>query len=112
MGQYYIVANLDKKEYLNPHKCNDGKKLMEIAFSGGGTMGCLTLLCAGPSNGKGGGDFGYKSEFSGRWAGDRIAIIGDYDDSETYGPIYKEARAGENGWKEIGEEVYKVISKA
>ena len=30
MGQYYVIANLDKKEFLNPHKFGDGVKLMEF----------------------------------------------------------------------------------
>ena len=33
MGQYFKVLNLDKKEYLHPHCCGDGLKLME--FGGG-----------------------------------------------------------------------------
>jgi hypothetical protein len=55
MGQYYVAANLDKKEFLSPHACGDGAKLMEIALSTMSTMSCLAiLLCDG--NGRGGGD--------------------------------------------------------
>lgn len=33
MGQYYMVMNLAKKEYLHPHHFGDGLKLMEFAMS-------------------------------------------------------------------------------
>ncbi len=29
MGQYYYIVNIDKHEYLHPHKFNDGLKLLE-----------------------------------------------------------------------------------
>ena len=29
-GQYYLPVNLDKGEYLDPHKLGDGLKLMEF----------------------------------------------------------------------------------
>ena len=75
MGQYNMIVNLDKREYLYPHKFGDGFKLMEFGQSAGGTLTGLTILLAG-SNGRGGGDF--HGEGAGGWAGDRIAIIGDY----------------------------------
>ena len=31
MGQYHYTVNLDKKEYLVPHKLGDGLKLLEQA---------------------------------------------------------------------------------
>lgn len=55
MGQYYTAANLDKRQFLSPHACGDGAKLMEIALSTMSTLSCLAiLLCDG--NGRGGGD--------------------------------------------------------
>lgn len=54
MGQYYYVCNLDKKEYLHPHKFNDGLKLLEFGH-GGLTMTGLALLLT-DANGRGGGD--------------------------------------------------------
>ena len=77
MGQYHLTVNLDKKEYLNPHKVGDGLKLVEQIESTAGIGSALIILCA-CSNGRGGGDIKGDNNVIGRWAGDRIAIIGDY----------------------------------
>lgn len=77
MGQYYMIVNLDKKQYLNPHKFGDGLKLLEFGSSGNGTMCGLAVLLAN-SNGRGGGDLRSEKEVIGSWAGDRIVIAGDY----------------------------------
>ena len=55
MGQYYTAVNLDKKQILRPHNCNDGAKLMEFGLSSMGMMSCLAILLA-DGNGRGGGD--------------------------------------------------------
>jgi len=84
MGQYHQVVNLDKHEKLYPHVLGDGLKLMEFGCSSDGTMTALAILLAGSCKGgpRGGGDFPHEhpmsSVLAGRWAGDRIAIIGDY----------------------------------
>jgi hypothetical protein len=78
MGQYHYPVNLTKKQYLNPHTFGDGLKLREFGCSSGGTLTALTYLLAS-SNGRGGGDFADGS-LAGKWAGDKIAIIGDYSD--------------------------------
>lgn len=79
MGQYYYVVNVDKKEYLEPHKFGDGAKLLEFGSSGEGVMlGLAVLLALG--NGRGGGDLRSDSPVIGSWAGDRVIIAGDYSD--------------------------------
>jgi hypothetical protein len=80
MGQYHITVNLDKREFLFPHDLGDGLKLWEQAASSFGTWAALGMLLA-VSNGRGGGDFESGPEFYGRWAGDRIVIIGDYGEA-------------------------------
>ena len=30
MGEYFIIANLDKREYIHPHDLKRGGKLVEI----------------------------------------------------------------------------------
>ena len=79
MGQYHITVNLDKREFINPHLLGDGLKLWEFGSSGdGGVMMALSMLLA-CSNGRGGGDYpDHNEDVIGRWAGDRIAIVGDY----------------------------------
>lgn len=81
MGQYYMLGNLDKKEYLHPHRFGDGLKLLEFGSSGSGTMNGLAILLA-VGNGRGGGDLHTETEngIVGSWAGDRIVIMGDYAD--------------------------------
>ncbi|RLF36595.1 MAG: hypothetical protein DRM99_02340 [Thermoplasmata archaeon] len=87
MGQYYIIVNLDKKEYIHPHKFGDGLKLLEFGCSANGTMTALAILLA-DGNGRGGGDLfdenGNSPAIVGRWAGDRIVIAGDYADGMKF----------------------------
>jgi hypothetical protein len=124
MGQYYRVANITKKQFIHPYKFDDGLKLMEFGASGGGTMmGLAVLLAVG--NGRGGGDLHSEDKIVGSWAGDKIAIIGDYADNfeedykgiadtpEAYETIYKGAWQAENddgeeiepGWTDISSDV-------
>lgn len=93
MGQYHIPVNLDKREYIHPHKLGDGLKLLEQAFSANGTAGALVLLLAASNgdDGRGGGDF-YSPDFTdviGRWAGDRIALVGDYAEADDLDPEHR-----------------------
>jgi hypothetical protein len=88
MGQYHYTVNLDKHEYLNPHDLGDGLKLGEFGRSEGGVLTALTVLLA-CSDGRGGGDFDQQdTEWGGRWAGDRIAIVGDYAEDADLPPEF------------------------
>jgi hypothetical protein len=104
MGQYFLVVNLDKKEFIHPHKFGDGLKLLEFGCSSCSTLTALTLLLR-KSNEGGGGDFHEfeKCELVGSWAGDRIVIIGDYDESK----VYEEA---ENQFRDISEALIDQVS--
>ena len=82
MGQYFKVMNLDKKEELHPHCFGDGLKLLEFGTSGLGTMAGLALLLRQSTDLS--GDIRSNDELLGSWASDRIAVIGDYDESEIY----------------------------
>ena len=96
MGQYYIVANLDKKQYIYPHDFCSGAKLLEFTGGSYGTAAALAMLTAS-GNGKGGGDIYIRCygdwdglipdncihdeniaypEMIGYWAGDRIVTAG------------------------------------
>ena len=79
MGQYYIIVNLSKGQYMKPHNLGDGAKLMEFAMAGEGIMAALAVLLVS-GNGRCGGDLRCSSNLIGSWAGDRIVIAGDYDD--------------------------------
>lgn len=124
MGQYYTIANLDKREYLEPHVFGDGVKLMEFACSANGVLTALSVLLAS-SNGMGGGDLRLEAKSKwrlvpGRWAGDRIVIAGDYDDDpdspgyNIYGACCTKPSAVEElveaggtrvGWKDVSHLV-------
>lgn len=82
MGQYHYIVNLDRREYLDPHKLGSGLKAWEQIASHPGSPAALFVLLT-CSNGRGGGDFADDTHTRderviGRWAGDRIAVIGDY----------------------------------
>ena len=61
MGQYYTVANMDKKEVLCINEKFIGGKLLEIAET---TTDSLAIL----------------NQIAGPWKGDTIYLVGDYAD--------------------------------
>lgn len=121
MGQYHFICNLDREEYLDPHRFGDGLKLFEFGSSAGGTLTGLAVLLS-EQNGRGGGDLAPRTDadperaahlmnkYVGRWAGDRIAIIGDYFDAET-DPIAAQGNPWRNQdeWDDISDEVVETI---
>jgi hypothetical protein len=146
MGQYWKVVNLDKHEYLDQYKLGAGAKLWEQLASHPGTGAALIILCAAMPEARGGGDLdmvgpnwhGVERETAsndppqltesymaiakraiGRWAGDRIAIVGDYAEDTDLGQawqastIYNKCHEGQNGepseWLDITDDVAKVI---
>lgn len=76
MGQGYLIVNLDKKQYLDPHSFGNGVKLTEFGYQPGVMMALAALLADG--NGEGGGDLQSHCSLIGTWAGDRIVVAGDY----------------------------------
>ena len=95
MGQYFKAVNLDKREVVCPWCIGGGAKLWEWAANRQGAI--LTLLLRKSDEGGGGDFYGYLkgvgeggpircalSPIAGRWAGDRVALIGDYDSSRLW----------------------------
>jgi hypothetical protein len=82
MGQYFIIVNLDKKEYINPHDLGGSLKLWELSANRM-PMASLALLLRRSSQ-SGGGDIQRDYKTAGKWAGDKIVVIGDYDKSKLY----------------------------
>jgi len=96
VGQYFLIVNYDKQEYVNPHDLSMGAKLWEICAN---NLGGFLLYLLRKSSDFGGGDIEEdNSDFAGRWAGDKIAVVGDYDNSGIYD------LACEN-WKNISKEL-------
>jgi hypothetical protein len=92
MGQYWKVVNLDRKEFVDPHKLGCGLKLWEQIANHPGTGTALLILTAAMPEIRGGGDLDLNEKpvsyhalaqrTIGRWAGDRIAVVGDYAERE------------------------------
>lgn len=135
MGQYHYTVNWDRREYLDPHRFGDGLKLMEFGNSSGGTMLGLAVLLASSNQGgaRGGGDLhpwhggpGYEGRENsfivseayeerlmkhvvGRWAGDRISVLGDYcEESELYSETSPWSESSEK-WTDISGAVVQTI---
>lgn len=90
MGQYWAIVNLDKKERIHPADFGDSRKFLEWGLSSGGLLTALAVLLAAPeSMGDGGGDAD-RTVWTGRWAGDRIAIVGDYTKTGPHAGLYKD----------------------
>lgn len=119
MGQYHYVVNLDKKQFLHPHRFGDGLKLMEFGQSGGGTMTALAILLGVSSRegGRGGGDFRLDREgIVGSWGGDRIAIVGDYAEADDLAPEFQAediyGRCGSGEFTDISAVVLALMEEA
>lgn len=92
MGQYHFLVNLDKREFINPHNLAVGLKACEQLASFPSTPQALFVLLV-CSNGRGGGDLaetrGFGERIIGRWAGDRIAVVGDYaENTDIKAPLH------------------------
>jgi len=114
MGQSWLPVNLDRHEFIHPHKLTAGLKLCEQAGSWPGTGAALVILCAAMPESRGGGDL-QPHPAVGRWAGDRIAIVGDYAEDGDLpaefeaSKIVDRCRAGE--WTDVSEMVCDVLER-
>lgn len=113
MGQYFKPVNTDKKEFVCPWCIGGGAKLWEWAVNTQGAIFTLLLRkSSGSGGGDYGGPEPQVIQMTddtdlaeviakgilhegqpisipaesmvGRWAGDRVVLVGDYDDSELY----------------------------
>src|SRR5262245_51971488 len=114
MGQYHLTCNLTKKEFICPHKLGMGLKLREQTGLRVGMGEALMLLLA-CSNGRGGGDFHSENEeIIGRWAGDQIAVVGDYAEEDDLpaefaaSSIYEQTDEPKSGWTDISDLILPV----
>lgn len=120
MGQYYLLCDLDAQEYIDPWEAGSGAKLWEICMND--VTRLLPYLLAQGANGSGGdpripwGEFetedgavdweAYHDALDeafpncGRWAGDRITVVGDYDESGLHHTVRDDP-----DWTEITPEI-------
>lgn len=113
MGQYHILVNLTKKQYVHPHRIGNGLKLREQVGWEYSTSTALVMLLAA-SNGRGGGDFHSSSPLVGSWAGDSIAFIGDYAESDDLAgvdapTVYNQCDSGK--FRDISEQVRDMMAQ-
>lgn len=111
MGQYHMLVNLDKREFVSPHGLGLGLKQREHNGAFDGTLADALYFLTMTSPARGGGDY-ERTDISARWAGDRCVVLGDYtDDSDI--PNYVGAgsiwsQIDENAhdeWRDISDEV-------
>ena len=83
MGQYFMPVNLTKREYFTAWEIGGTAKLVE--WCANPQAGVLAYLLR-RSDEEGGGDVQIDEsiEFAGRWAGDEIYLVGDYDSSRLF----------------------------
>lgn len=82
MGQYYHAVNVTKREYVSAWDIGGNSKLAEWCVNA--VAGIFPYLLRRSSQ-RGGGDIDLDGPvFAGRWAGDEVYLIGDYDDSALY----------------------------
>jgi hypothetical protein len=111
MGQYHMLVNLDKREFVSPHALGLGLKQREHNGAFDGTLADALYFLTMTSPARGGGDYP-ETEISSRWAGDRCVVLGDYTVDEDI-PNYIGAgslwtQIGENAhgeWRDISEDV-------
>jgi len=81
VGEYFKAVNVSKKEYVD-HGYLGVSKLWEWCVNK--EAGLFPYLLR-KSNESGGGDISNPdAKYAGRWAGDEVYLVGDYDKSDLY----------------------------
>jgi hypothetical protein len=103
VGQRRVIANLDKREYLNPLVIGEPATTVGMMRGDWGTAAGLLTTLFHPER-RGGGDF--EGAFVGRWRGDRLVATSEYDSTEF--PTTDEVIAG--GWTEISLDLHQSLA--
>jgi hypothetical protein len=85
MGQYFRAVNVSKAEYVDPWDIGGFAKLSEWCANVD-QAGIFPYLLR-TSSGSGGGDVHTRiahPKFAGRWAGDVVHLVGDYDETGLF----------------------------
>jgi len=89
LGQYHLLINQSRREYVCPWCLDNGAKLWE--WCANHIAGVLPYLLR-KSSGTGGGDVAdpHACQYAGRWAGDCVELVGDYDQSGDFETAFEE----------------------
>jgi len=88
VGQYFYAVNETKKEYVSAWDIGGLAKLWEWCVNK--WAGIFPYLLRKSSE-YGGGDIQISNpEYAGRWAGDRVYLVGDYDESKLFSKAEQE----------------------
>lgn len=93
MGEYFLICNHNKRQYIHPHRFDEGAKLLEFTRARR-TMFALAYLL-GPN--------GYQSRYEGSWRDDPVGIHGDQS-----GDVYDLCRHGDE-YRDISLDVSEEI---
>jgi hypothetical protein len=111
MGQYHKVINLDKQEVVEPYGLGLGAKQYEQTGCEASLADAIYLLVM-TSPASGGGDWPL-TDVSGRWAGDRVIVLGDYTSKEALPEADKADKlySESSTWEDITPKVREAFSK-
>ena len=84
MGQYFMAVNTTKREFLHPHKFGSGMKFQEFTNDPMSLLTGMAHLLAQSSDGVARDN----PDITGRWIGDNVLIVGDYDESKLFDIAY------------------------
>jgi len=90
MGQYFIIVNLEKREYIHPHDLKRGAKLLELSKDP--IIYSLMSYLQVKNKPK-------TISHVGSWANDKILFIGDSEDSSFFKQVIV-------SFKNISKEAY------
>ena len=90
MGQYFIIVNIEKREYIHPHDIKRGAKLLELSKDPI-IYGLMSLLQSKNKE--------KTALYVGAWANDKILFIGDSEDSSFFKQVVV-------SFKNISKEAY------
>lgn len=111
MGQYHLLVNYDKKECVEPYGLGLGAKQVEQLGAFKGTIADAMYLLVMTSPARGGGDLP-RTNVSGRWAGDRVMIVGDYTEDSDVPSIPQASYLYGNEYTDISNEVAEALQVA
>lgn len=111
MGQYHILVNYDKKEVVEPYEIGLGAKQVEQLGAFKGTLADAMYLLVMTSPARGGGDLPMTC-VSGRWAGDRVMVVGDYTEDSDVPSIPNVSKLYNGDYLNISNQVAEALQVA